>query len=104
MQKGDLTLKNKTRYISKTRSGIKPKRHALTNRHNHKSLSGLADFRVRKVGGVLVLESPTQSVVFGTDALDLVAPGSKVNVHSNTMGRAQASSVARALKEKGAVL
>lgn len=74
------------------------------NLHKYVALSSLADFRVRKTGGVLVLEYPTQSIVFGSDALALVAPGSKVYVHSNTMGRAQASSIARALKEKGAVL
>ena len=71
---------------------------------NRKSLSNLADFRVRKTDGVLVLESPTQSVVFGLDALDLVSPGSKVNIHGNTMGRAQAASVARALKNQGAIV
>ena len=71
---------------------------------NRKSLSNLADFRVRKTGGVLVLESPTQSVVFGLDALDLVAPGSKVNIHTDTMGRGQAASVARALKNQGAIV
>lgn len=88
----------------KTRIVLKPHRNVAMIRSNHSHLSKVADYRVRKTGGVLVLESPTKSVVFGPDALDMVSPGSKVNIHNNTMGRAQASAVARALKGKGAVI